>query len=140
MSSLAKMMDYEIEINKINEINDAIEMLEEKNAYYWLEILKKVNFDIMCINKIFNADIEKLKNKENDTKNVIKDIEKSILNLEDMDRNKINNIKIVINKKIKKFDVASMEEIKNLEKNKNKKSIHKEKVWHRAKNVKKWRK
>ena len=59
---------------------------------------------------------------------MIKDIEKSILNLEDMDRNKINNIKIVINKKIKKFDVASMEEIKNLEKNKNKKSIHKEKV------------
>ena len=47
---------------------------------------------------------------------MIKDIEKSILNLEDMDRNKINNIKIVINKKIKKFDVASMEEIKNLEK------------------------
>ena len=34
MSSLAKMMDYEIEINKINEINDAIEMLEEKKAYY----------------------------------------------------------------------------------------------------------
>ena len=33
MSSLAKIMDYEIEINKINKINDAIEMLDEKKAY-----------------------------------------------------------------------------------------------------------
>ena len=33
-----------------------------------------------------------------------------------------------------------MEEIKNLEKNKNKNSIHKVKVWHRDKNVKNWRK
>ena len=32
MSSLAKIMDYEI--NKINKINDAIEMLDEKKAYY----------------------------------------------------------------------------------------------------------
>ena len=58
MSSLAKMMDYEIEINKIN---DAIEMLDDKKAYYWLEKLNDVNFDIMCINKIFDAEIEKLK-------------------------------------------------------------------------------
>ena len=36
MSSLAKMMVYEIEIDKINKINDAIEMLEEKEAYCWL--------------------------------------------------------------------------------------------------------
>ena len=115
MSSLAKMMDYEIEINKINEINDAIEMLEEKNAYYWLEILNKVTFDIMCINKIFNADIEKLKNKENDTKNVIKDIAKSILKLENIEENKINKIKTIINDAIKKLDRARMEEIKNLE-------------------------
>ena len=33
MSSLAKIMDCEIEINKINKINDAIEMLDEKKAY-----------------------------------------------------------------------------------------------------------
>ena len=32
MSSLAKIMDYEI--NKTNKINDAIEMLDEKKAYY----------------------------------------------------------------------------------------------------------
>ena len=30
MSSLAKMMDYEIEINKISKIKDAIEMLDER--------------------------------------------------------------------------------------------------------------
>ena len=69
MSSLAKVIDYEIEINKIN---DAIGRLDEKKAYYWLEKLNDVNFDILYINKIFDAEIEKLKNKENDAKNVIK--------------------------------------------------------------------
>ena len=39
ISSLAKMMDYEIKINKIN---DGIEMLDEKKAYYWLEKLNDV--------------------------------------------------------------------------------------------------
>ena len=75
MSSLAKMMEWEIKINKINKINDAIEMLDEKKAYYWLEKLNDVNFDIMCMNKIFDVEIGKLWNKENDAKNVIKDIE-----------------------------------------------------------------
>ena len=60
MSSLAKMMDYEIKINKINKINDAIEMLDKKKAYYWLEKLNDVNFDIICRNKIHDAKIEKL--------------------------------------------------------------------------------
>ena len=50
-------------------------MLDKKKAYCWLEKLNDVNFDIMCINKIFNAEIETLKNKENDAKNAIKDIE-----------------------------------------------------------------
>ena len=54
------MIDYEIEINKIN---DTIEILDEKKAYYWLEKLNDVNFDTMCINKIFVTEIEKLKNK-----------------------------------------------------------------------------
>ena len=54
------MMDYEIKINKINKINDAIEMLDKKKAYYWLEKLNDVNFDIICINKIYDAKIEKL--------------------------------------------------------------------------------
>ena len=61
MSSLAKMMNYEIKINKINKIIDAIEMVDEKKAYSWLEKLNDIHFDIMCINKIFNAEIEKLK-------------------------------------------------------------------------------
>ena len=69
MSSPAKMMDCEIKINKINKINDAIEMLDEKEAYCWLEKLNGVNFGIVCIN---------------DANNVIKDIEKSILELENM--------------------------------------------------------
>ena len=81
MSSLTKMMSYEIEklinlvpqVNKINRINGAIEMLQEKK-YYLLEKLNDVNFDIMCINKIFDAKIEKLENKENDIKNLIKGI------------------------------------------------------------------
>ena len=54
-------MNYEIKINKINKIIDAIEMVDEKKAYSWLEKLNDVRFDIMCINKIFNAEIEKLK-------------------------------------------------------------------------------
>ena len=52
------MMDYEIEINETNKINDAIEMLDEKKAYCWLEKLNDMNFDIMCMNKIFNAGTE----------------------------------------------------------------------------------
>ena len=39
ISSLAKMMDYEIKINKIN---DGTEMFDEKKAYYWLEKLNDV--------------------------------------------------------------------------------------------------
>ena len=101
MPSLAKMKDYEIEINKINKMNDAIEMLNEEKAYYWLKKLNDVNFDIMCINKIFNAEIEKLKSKENDAKTAIKDIKKSILELENMEKNKINKIKTIINDTIK---------------------------------------
>ena len=54
-------MDYEIKINKINKINDAIEMFDETKAYYWLEKLSNVNFDIMSIDKILNAEIEQLK-------------------------------------------------------------------------------
>ena len=112
MSRLAKMMDYETEINKIN---DAIEILDEKKVYYWLEKLNDVNFDIMCVNEIFDSEIEKLKNKENDAKNVIKDIEKSILELENMEKNKINKIKTIINGTIKKFNEARIDEIKNFE-------------------------
>ena len=76
MSSIGKMMSNEIEKlinlglqdNKINRTNDAIEMLDDKKTYYWLEKLNGINFDMVCINKIFRAEIEKLKNKENDTK------------------------------------------------------------------------
>ena len=46
------MMDYETEINKINNINNAIEMLDKKKAYYQLEKLNDLNFDIMFIKKI----------------------------------------------------------------------------------------
>ena len=69
----------------------------------------------MCINKIFNVEIKKSKNKENDTKNVAKGIGKSILKLENMEKNKINKIKTIINDTVKKLDAARMEEIKNLE-------------------------
>ena len=48
-------------------------------------------------------------------RNVIKDIDKSILELEDMEKNKINKIKIITNSTVKKLDAASREEIKNLE-------------------------
>ena len=34
-------------------------MLDEKKTYYLLEKLNDVNFDIMCISKIFNPGIEK---------------------------------------------------------------------------------
>ena len=69
-------------------------MLDNKKTYYWLEKLNNMNFDIMYIDKIFDAEIEK-----------------SILELEDMGK-KIT----IINNTIKKLDAASMEEIKNLEK------------------------
>ena len=46
---------------------------------------------------------------------MINDIEKSMLELEDMEKNKINQIKIMINNTIKKLEAARMEEIKNLE-------------------------
>ena len=61
-------------------------MLDEEKAYYWLEKLNDVTWDIMCINKIFGAEIEKLKNKENEAKNVIKDVEKPILELQSMEK------------------------------------------------------
>ena len=105
-------MDYEI---KINRINGAIEMLDEKEAYYQLEKLNGVNFDIMFINKIINAEIEKSKNKEKDAKNVKSDIEKPILELNNMEKNKINKIKTIITDTIKKVNGARIEEIKNLE-------------------------
>ena len=69
-------------------------MLDNKKTYYWLEKLNNMNFDIMYIDKIFDAEIEK-----------------SILELEDIGK-KIT----IINNTIKKLDAASMEEIKNLEK------------------------
>ena len=43
-------------------------MLDDKKTYYWLEELNGMNFDMVCINKIFRAEIEKSKNKENDAK------------------------------------------------------------------------
>ena len=48
-------------------------------------------------------------------KKVINDIEKSMLELEDMEKNKINQIKIMINNTIIKLEAVRMEEIKNLE-------------------------
>ena len=105
-------MDYEI---KINRINGAIEMLDEKEAYYQVEKLNGVNFDIMFINKIINAEIEKSKNKEKDAKNVKNDIEKPILELNNIEKNKINKIKTIITDTIKKVNGARIEEIKNLE-------------------------
>ena len=50
---------------------------------------------------------KKLRNKENNARNVIKDIKKkSILELENME--KINKIKIIINNKIKELNAARM--------------------------------
>ena len=50
---------------------------------------------------------KKLRNKENNARNVIKDIKKkSILELENME--KINKIKIIINNKIKELNAATM--------------------------------
>ena len=46
---------------------------------------------------------------------MIKDIEKLILELENMEKNKMNKIKTIMNDTIKRLDVARMEEIKNLE-------------------------
>ena len=37
------MMDCKIDINKVN---DETEMFHEKKAYYWLEKLSDVNFDV----------------------------------------------------------------------------------------------
>ena len=51
-------------------------MLDEKKTYYWLEKLNDKNFAI-CINKIFDVEIEKL---TNDAKNVIR--YRKILDLE----------------------------------------------------------
>ena len=56
----------------------------------------------MFINKIINAEIEKSKNKEKDAKNVKNDIEKPILELNNMEKNKINKIKTIITDTIKK--------------------------------------
>ena len=109
---IKKLINLGPQDNKIIRINDAIEMLDENKTYYWLDKLNDVNFDIMYINKMFDTEIEKLKNKENAAKNVIKDIEKSILELEDMEKIKNKNN----NDTIKKLDAARMEKIKNLEK------------------------
>ena len=46
---------------------------------------------------------------------MIKDIEKSILELQNMEKNKMNKIKTIMNDTIKRLDVARMEEIRNLE-------------------------
>ena len=46
---------------------------------------------------------------------MIKDIEKSILELENMEKDKMNKIKTIMNDTIKRLDLARMEEIKNLE-------------------------
>ena len=62
-----------------------------------------MNFDIMFINKIINAEIEKSKNKEKDAKNVKSDIEKPILELNNMEKNKINKIKTIITDTIKRL-------------------------------------
>ena len=44
---------------------------------------------------------------------MIKYLEKSILKLENMEKNDINKIKIIINNTMKKRNAARMEEIKN---------------------------
>ena len=80
----------------------------------------------MCINKIFDAEIEKLKNKENDAENVIKDMKKpniSKLELENMEKNKINKIKTIINDAIKKFDAERNGGNKEFGRNKNRNSL-----------------
>ena len=86
------MVNYEINLgpqsNKINIINNDIETLDEKKTYHWFEKLNDVTFDRMWINKTFGAEIEKLKDNEYKTKNGIKDTEKSILELENMEKNK----------------------------------------------------
>ena len=86
------MMNYEVNLgpqsNKIDIINNDIETLDEKKTYHQLEKLNDVTFDRMWINKTFGAEIEKLKDNENKTKNGIKSTEKSILELENMEKNK----------------------------------------------------
>ena len=85
-------MNYEINLgpqsNKIDIINNDIETLDEKKTYHQLEKLNDVTFDRMWINKTFDAEIEKLKDNENKAKNGIKSTEKSILELENMEKNK----------------------------------------------------
>ena len=56
-------MSYEINLglqgNKINRVNSAVEMADEKKTYYWLEKLNDVT--LICINKILGAEIKKIK-------------------------------------------------------------------------------
>ena len=70
---------------------------------------------------------------------MIKDIEKSILELENMEKNKVNEIKTIINDTIKKLDVARMEEIKNVEEIRIE-IAYKKRIGYRNENVRKWRK
>ena len=90
-----------------------------------------MNFDIMHTNKIFNAEIEKLKNKENYVKNVINNIEKSILELKNMEKNKIN-------KGHDKVAWCSKNGgNKEFGRNKHRNSLQKEKIGYRNENVRK---
>ena len=98
-----------------------------------------MNFDTMFINKIINAEIEKSKNKEKDAKNVKNDIEKPILELNNMEKNKINKIKTIITDTIKKVDGARIEEIKNLEEIRIE-IAYKKRIGYRNKNFREWRK
>ena len=93
----------------------------------------------MFINKIINAEIEKSKNKEKDAKNVKNDIEKSILELNNMEKNKINKIKTIITDTIKKVDGARIEEIKNLEEIRIE-IAYKKRIGYRNKKFSEWRK
>ena len=93
----------------------------------------------MFINKIINAEIEKSKNKEKDAKNVKNDIEKSILELNNMEKNKINKIKAIITDTIKKVDGARIEEIKNLEEIRIE-IAYKKRIGYRNKKFSEWRK
>ena len=93
----------------------------------------------MFINKIINAEIEKSKNKEKDAKNVKNDIEKPILELNNMEKNKINKIKTIITDTIKKVNGARIEEIKNLEEIRIE-IASKKRIGYRNKNFREWRK
>ena len=93
----------------------------------------------MFINKIINAEIEKSKNKEKDAKNVKNDIEKPILELNNMEKNKINKIKTIITDTIKKVNGARIEEIKNLEEIRIE-IAYKKRIGYRNKKFSEWRK